>query len=123
MKKITKKFGKFFALALAMMMIGAMFAMPASAHDHIDAEDMASVVYYVYEDGHVTTERAASLCGCSNSNVLTYKLTHTDDRLNDLCTVVVREYCDNCGWYRDVETYGIGGHSSYYSYPKWPYNW
>ena len=96
-----------FALA-----ISGMLTVTVLAHDSFAENDV-----------HITTQRASSLCGCANSNVRTYKLSHVDNRPNDLCTVVVREYCNNCGWYRDVETYGVGGHSNYYSYPQWPYSW
>ena len=107
-----------FALA-----ISGMLTVTVLAHDSFAENDVATIIYYKYSDGHITTQRASSLCGCANSNVRTYKLSHVDNRPNDLCTVVVREYCNNCGWYRDVETYGVGGHSNYYSYPQWPYSW
>ena len=109
-------------LILALMVI-SMLAIPPFAHESFDSDCVASTVYFVYDNGQITTQRVNSLCGCADPNVRTYMLSHVDDRPNDLCTVVVREYCDNCGWYRDVETYGIGGHSNFYGYPRWPYSW
>ena len=109
MKKITKKFSKFFALALAMMMIGAMFAMPASAHDHAECDQ--TVQYYII-NGKIIDDvgmRRVVTCGCSNPNYEDYLLEepHNYKRTDHYVSFI--QICTNCGWeYSDVAI-AVGG--------------
>ena len=116
--KCVKKM-KIYICVIAML---CFFACGASIAAYSPFEDVAPYTYFVYNN-KIVMQRDSSLCGCDDSHVITYKLSHDHNYQSDLCIVIIREYCDNCGWYRDVETRGIGGHSSYYYCPQWPYDW
>ena len=123
--KMNVRFEKKLAILVLVAIIFSLFVTTASAVEndvYYIGDDVYNVVNVIYSNGIVETSLASSWCGCDTSNdVRTYLLDHNDGHTKDqLCVVLIREYCYTCGNYRDIECNGIGGCHSYRYLDPWP---
>lgn len=122
MFRSKKQIAKALSLALSItMLLCSLLALPASAHDAEDcSDDFVIIATRVIREGYSFLGAGTySVSSCSHPNLNAYMYKHDPHSTSDYCIVIVREYCPDCGWYRDVECLGVGGHSSFLSLPPW----